>query len=135
MFNTDFMAPKDLLASIHAPYVTNTKPVRKQRVSSKIARSPKKGRLNSTTEAAPAVVMDGDVLDVTEAAETSHLSSEVVVFQEAFLQAMMTVCCIFIKVFWNIQETHRIQGSEYLAKSVGLLLCDPPNNVRRQQDL
>lgn len=52
----------------------------------------------------------------------------------ALLEPMRTVCCVYTKTFRDQHETDEVQGAEHLDESVHLLLCNPPYNVRRQQN-
>lgn len=67
--STDVMVAEGLPRSSYASYMTIAVQVRKRGNSRTIARSPKKCRLNTATEAATAFVKDEDTLNVTEAAE------------------------------------------------------------------
>lgn len=135
MSSKDVMAAKELPASSHVPYMTVAVPVCKRRNSTTIARSPKKRCQNSATAPATAVVKEVDVLDLRKDAESSHLSSKAVDAQEALLRAMRKVSCIYTGDSRNLFETLKLQGGEDLCERADLLLCDPPYNVRHQQDL
>lgn len=49
---------------------------------------------------------------------------------EELLEAMQTLCCVYIEDFRNLHETLEFQDCKVLGKSVDLLLCNPPFNVR-----
>lgn len=66
-----------------------------------------------------------------ETAESMHQSSEAVEIQEVFLEAMKTVCFVYIENLRNLHETRKLQRD--LGESVFLVLCDPPYNVPRQR--
>lgn len=68
-------------------------------------------------------------MDATEAAKYLQLSSEAVAAQEAFLQAIETVCCVNAKTFCNFFVSHDLQSSEVQNKSVDLLLYNFFYNV------
>lgn len=86
------------------------------------------------TEAAIAVVEGENELDVTEAADPSHLSPEAIAAQETFLQSMKTICCNYNENVQIQQKTHELRGGETLAESVDPLLCDSLYNVHLQQN-
>lgn len=64
-----------------------------------------------------------------------HLAPESAAAQEKFMQAMKTVCCVYMKDFRNLQETNELQSGGILGESVDLLLCKSLYIVCRQQDL
>lgn len=69
------------------------------------------------------------------AAHSSHLAPEAISALEVPLQATKTVRCAHTKDFLNLHERQELQGIEDQGKSVDLFLCNPPYNVRRQQDM
>lgn len=79
-----------------------------------MARSAKKRCLNSATELNTAIVKNEDLLGVTEAAKLLHLSAAAVAAQEALMQAMKTVYCVYTEAFWNLQSTHELYDGKLL---------------------
>lgn len=75
------------------------------------------------------------MLNVTKAAKPLQLSLEATAGQEALLQTMKTVRLGYTENSQNLHEMQKPRGDEDLGEIIGLLLCDPPHNVRRQQDL
>lgn len=133
--DTDFIVAEELPASNHASYTTIAVRECKRVKSSTIARSPKTRGLNTATGAATGAVKEADVLDDAEAAKSSQLSPEAVAAQESLLQAMMIVYSVYNKIFRKLNKTHELKGGEDLGGMADSLLCDPPYNVRSQQDL
>lgn len=76
-----------------------------------------------------------NLLGVTKAAGSLHLSPEAMVFQKALLQIIKTVCCVCTDDIQGLHETNELQGSGDLGESVVLVLFNPAYNVRCQQDL
>lgn len=133
--DTDVMVSKQLPASSHARYMAVVVPVRKRGNLNTIARSPKKRHLNAATTPATTIDKEDHMLSVSKAAGSSHLSLRAAAAQEASLQAMKTVCCVYTKDFRNLHETHDLYGGEDPGKSLGPLLFDSLYNFRCQQDL
>lgn len=69
--------------------------------------------------------------DVTNTAESSHLSTKAAAAQKALLQAMQSVCCVNTKYFRNINDTHELQGDKDLGESFNLIKCGPPYKLHR----
>lgn len=76
--NTEVIVAKDLATASHEPYMSIAVPVRKRVNSSRIARSPKKRRLNTKIDPVTAVLKEENVSTITEVAECSLLSPTVV---------------------------------------------------------
>lgn len=107
MSSTGFMFAEEWHLFIHASYISIGLNVRKRKRSSTIAGLPKKRHLNTTSanESASAVVKNENVLDVMEAAESSHASPEALASQDALPQAMLTIYCVNTEGFLNLLET------------------------------
>lgn len=129
------MYAEALYASSHSPSMTTAVPVRKHRHSSKMWRSSMKRRLNPTTEYATAVKKGENDLNATNAAESLHLLQEAGAAQEALLEAMRTVCCVYTEDFQKLHKTQKLQGCKDLGESVDFSLCNSPYNFCRRQDL
>lgn len=61
--------------------------------------------MDIATESATAKVKEKDLLDGTQATESSHLSPVVMATIEALLRVSKTVGCVQIKDFQNLYET------------------------------
>lgn len=72
-----------------------------------------------------AVVRNEDVLDTTEAAESTHLSPDAVAAQEALLQAIRMVGCAYNDTSRNLLKKQKFHGGKYLAASIIIVLRDP----------
>lgn len=72
-FDADVMVAENLPVSSLVPYMTTAIPVCKDGISSATARPHRKYHLKTARELTTAVVKEDDVLDVREAAESSHL--------------------------------------------------------------
>lgn len=97
-------------------------PVHKRGHSSTILRSSNKRRLTAATAIATANVNEKDVFNVTEVANSLHLSLEAVVVLKTLLGSMQSMCCVYTNDFHNVHETHELQGDEDLGEGVDLLL-------------
>lgn len=133
-FKIEVMVAEQLPTSIHAPYMSISLPLCKREYSSTTARSPKNRRLDTATAPATVVVKEEDFLDVTPRISTTCHSRMWPTRKYRYKQ-MKTVCCDYTEDFQNLRETHELYGGEDLGKNVDLLLCNPPYNVCRQQDL
>lgn len=65
---------------------------------------------------ATAVGKEKSVLEVTNTAESSHLSLEAVVVQEELVEAMRTVYCGYAENFRDLHETHELQGGKDMSE-------------------
>lgn len=97
MSSIEVIVAKAIPACSHLRYITIAVLAHKRGHSITIARSHRTRRQNTASEPATKEFEDEEVLNVTEAAESLHLSIEAVATQEAFLHAMETVCCIYTK--------------------------------------
>lgn len=108
-------------------------PVCKCDHSSTISRLSKTCRLNISTDHATEVVKEEDMLEVKKVAESSHLSPEGVAAQDALLQAIRTVYCVYTEDIGNPHKMHELQRGEDLGESIESLPINPLYNVRRPQ--
>lgn len=99
MSNAAVMVAEPLSTSSYLPYMTFSVPICKRGHSSTIAQSSKKRRLTSATATATEVLKEEGFLNITNAAESSHQSTESVTIQEALLEALRTLCCVYIEKF------------------------------------
>lgn len=60
------------------------------------------------------------------------MSPEAVVTQEASLQAIKIVCCVYTEKFLNLRETHEFYDGKDRGESADLLLFESLYNVRRR---
>lgn len=88
IFITDLMISKAFPTSIHAPYKAVAVLVRMLGHSKTKARPPKQCRITTATATETALVTIKDVLDITNATESSHLSLETVATRETLLKIM-----------------------------------------------
>lgn len=135
MSKTYVMVAGALTASSHLPFMNIAVPVRKHVNSRTVARLQKKRFLDTTTDPMTAVKSEADMMDVTEAAELSYPSAEAVAAQEAFLQAMPTVCRVYTAEFCNLHNTQELQGGKSLEGIVKFLFCNFSYDIHRQHVL
>lgn len=98
---------EELLASSHALYMTVSVPVRKHGKFSKIAKAPRKRCQKTAIEAETGFAVSKYLLDTTEAAESTPLSSEALATQGALPQALKPVYGVKNQNFHNLLETHK----------------------------
>lgn len=63
-----------------------------------------------------------DMLDVTDAAESSHLLPKVICAQEALLQAAKMFWLVHTIKFRNLHERYKHQGGKDLGEGVDMFL-------------
>lgn len=108
MSNTDVVVADELSTSSHSPYLTNAVQVRKRGHSSMITRARKKGHLNTATDSSAAFVKKKNVMDVTGAAESFHLSSEAVATKESLTHEIWTAFRVKTDDFLKLYKTHEL---------------------------
>lgn len=104
MSNKDVMDVWELPSPIHTPY--GTVAVGMRGIAGMITMSLRKYPMDATSEVAKVVKKGEIVLDASDATEQSHLLSNAVSFQEAFLQTMKIVRCVWNENLPNPNDTH-----------------------------
>lgn len=124
MFDREVMVANKLPECSHAPYMTIALPVCKGKDSNTTARSTMKRLMNTATEPTTVIVIEKDVLDLTDEVESSDPSPEVLAAQEALLHAIEPVRCVYTEKFPKLRKIHELEGSKDLDERVNMFLRD-----------